>query len=208
MTDRDEQMWKDSEGRLVPAALVKPVDKMKDELVRGLLPRAREIRDIMVGFKADAMSEMFAAKDLIFEQYGAKIGGKKGNFSVSSYDGTLEVEVSVADRITFGPELQAAKALIDECIASWSPGANDNMVALVDHAFQVNKSGRIDTGRVLGLRKLEMKDEKGNPDAKWQTAMQAISDAVKVHGTATYIRFYETDALGNRNAIVLDFAKL
>lgn len=208
MTTQDEQMWKDSEGRLVPASLVKPADKMKDELVRGLLPRAREVRDIMAGSKVDAMSEMFAAKDLIFEQYGAKIGGKKGNFSISSYDGALEVEISVADRITFGPELQAAKALIDECIASWSAGANDNMIALVDHAFQVNKSGRIDTGRVLGLRKIEMKDDDGNPDAKWQTAMQAISDAVKVHGTATYIRFYETDSLGNRNAVILDFAKL
>ncbi|WP_420344243.1 DUF3164 family protein [Paenirhodobacter sp.] len=208
MNAQDEKMWKDSEGRMVPASLVKPADKMKDEVARSLLPRAREIRDIMAGFKADAMAEMFAAKDLIFEQYGAKIGGKKGNFSITSYDGTLEVEVSVADRITFGPELQAAKALIDECIASWSPGANDNMIALVDHAFQVNKSGRIDTGRVLGLRKLEMKDANGGPDAKWQAAMQAISDAVKVHGTATYIRFYEADEAGNRNAVVLDFAKL
>lgn len=208
MTAHNDQMWKDSEGRLVPASLVKPVDKMKDQVAQALLPRAREVREIMAGFKADAMSEMFAAKDLIFEQYGAKIGGKKGNFSITSYDGTLEVEVSVADRITFGPELQAAKSLIDECISSWSPGANDNMVALVDHAFQVNKSGRIDTGRVLGLRKLEMKDANGGPDAKWQAAMQAISDAVKVHGTATYIRFYETDAAGNKVAVVLDFARL
>ncbi len=208
MTIQNEEMWQDSEGRMVPLSLIKPADKMKDDVVRRLVVRAIEVQEIMAEFKVKAMAEMFAAKDLIFEQYGAKIGGKKGNFAVSTFDGTMTAEISVAERISFGVELQAAKSLIDECIASWSEGGNANIRALVEHAFAVNKAGRIDTGRVLGLRKLAMKGLDGGPDPKWETAMLAISEAVKVHGTATYIRFYQTDESGNRVGLPLDFAKL
>ncbi|WP_442771780.1 DUF3164 family protein [Paenirhodobacter enshiensis] len=208
MTNETEEMWKDSEGRLVPLSLVKPADRMKDEVARRLVARSREVQAIMAAFKAEAMKDMFAARELIFEQYGAKIGGPKGNFSISSYDGAMEVEISVAERITFGTELQAAKALIDECIEAWAAGGNVNIRALVEHAFAVNKEGRIDTGRVLGLRKLNMKGVDGGPDAKWERAMEAISEAVKVRGTATYVRFRAADDAGNMVGISLDFAKL
>ena len=57
--------------------------------------------------------------------------GMKGGFSIASFDGSAEVRISVADRITFGPELQAAKSLIDECIESWSEGADPNIRVLL-----------------------------------------------------------------------------
>lgn len=203
-----EEMWIDGEGRHVPADLVKPIDKMKDEVVRRLNAQAEEVQACMAAFKQLALAEAFAAKALIFERYGATLGGKKGNFSLTSYDGSMAVEVQVADRIAFGPELQAARALIDECIESWAEGGNANIRALVDYAFQVNKAGGIDTGRILGLRKLDMKGPDGTPDQKWLTAMSAISDAIQVNGTATYIRFKKKDARGVLTSTVLDFASL
>jgi len=97
-------------------------------------------------------------------------------------------------------ELQAAKELIDDCVAEWSEGSNDNLKVLVNDAFDVKKEGSIDTGRVLALRRLDITDE------KWVKAMNAISDAVRVTGSRTYIRFYETDQKGERSAISLDLA--
>ena len=148
-----------------------------------------------------------AAKALIFEKYGVSLGGKKGNMSLKSFDGSVEVSVQVADQISFGPELQAAKALLDDCIERWAQGANDDMRTLVEDAFQVNKAGRIDTGRVLGLRRLVMKGPDGEPDARWQRAMDAIADAVQVDGTSTYVRFYDRNLPGS-GVVSLDFAKL
>lgn len=201
--------WIDPQGRAVPDSMVTAADRMKDELANRLSDGADRLQLLVVEFKRLALDEMAAAKGLLFDQYGVKIGGKKGGFGIRSFDGSTEVKVEVADRIIFGPELQAAKALIDECIEAWSEGANDNIRTLVEDAFQVNKAGRIDTKRVLGLRKLPMKDQDGNPDARWGRAMDAISDAMIVDQTAIYIRFYRRDARTNgMDQIVLDFSAL
>lgn len=204
-SDDSEEFWTDAKGNRVRLSNISDADQMKDEVARRLVAEARAIQNAMAAFKANALDEVMAAKGLIFEKYGVSVGGKKGNLSVKAFDGSEEVKVQVADLISFGPELQAAKALIDECIEDWADGANDNIRTLVEDAFQVNKEGRIDTARVFGLRRLKMKGRDGEPDARWVRAMDAIADAVTVDGTRTYIRFYDHAA---GSAITLDFAKL
>ena len=44
---------------------------------------------------------------------------------------------------------------------------------------------KINTGRVLALRRLDIRDE------KWQKAMQAIGESLQVVGSKEYVRFYE-----------------
>lgn len=75
-------------------------------------------------------------------------------------------------------------------------------MALVDHAFRVNKQGRIDINQVLGLRQLDINDP------KWNEAMDAVADAIQVSGTSQYLRIYERQADGNYQQISLDLAKL
>ncbi|MNP41547.1 hypothetical protein D3C76_1352550 [compost metagenome] len=55
----------------------------------------------------------------------------------------------------------------------------------MNEAFRTDKVGEISTGRVLALRRLEISD------LRWQRAMQAISDAVQVVGSKSYVRIYE-----------------
>jgi hypothetical protein len=196
-----EGYMKDGQGNLVPEAKVKPEHKLEDELVLRLAEGARSINAILAAFRSTALGEVGALRDLIAEKYGATKGGAKGNVTLRSYDGSVELQVAIGDNLAFGPELQAAKALIDGCVARWSEGANDNIRALVNHAFQVNKAGRIDTSRVLGLRRLEI------DDADWKAAMDAISDAVRVVSSKTYLRFYAIDPdTGARTPIPLDLA--
>lgn len=206
MTDQD---WIDSQGRKVPAANVSDKDRMVDEVVRRLVAEAEGVQSVMAALKVRAMEEARAAQALILDKYGASVGGAKGGLTLASFDGSQQVQISVSDRISFGPELHAAKSLIDSCIETWAAGGNDNIRALVEHAFQVNKAGRIDTGRVLGLRSLKMQGPDGQPDPTWARAMEAISDAIRVDGSATYIRFYRRDGRTNRmEQISLDLASL
>ncbi|KMK68559.1 DUF3164 family protein [Puniceibacterium sp. IMCC21224] len=209
MNDPQEPAWwENSQGHRVPVDRVKPEDKMKDELARRLMAGAEGVQEVIRQFKKTAFEETLAAQQLIFDQYGAKVGGAGGNISFRSYDGSIEVRVAVNKTTGFGPELGAAKALIDECIESWSEGSNDNVRALINHAFQVEK-GNIDTARVLGLRQLDMKDEDGNPDARWKRAMDAIGNAVIVKGSATYVRFYKREPGTDKLiGVPLDIAKL
>lgn len=205
-----DRKWIDAQGRTVPDHLVTDAERMKDELAERLTAAAENLQKAELEFKKLAFAEMYAAKDLLSEKYGAKVGGRRGGFGFRRYDGSAEVRIEVSDRIVFGSELNDAKSLIDECLEDWAEGANANLRLLVEDAFQVNKAGRIDTNRVLGLRKFRMIDEKtGLPDERWARAMGAIDDAVIFDQTATYIRFYRREARGGeRKQVVLDFSAL
>jgi len=190
------------DGALMPIDKVKPAHKLEDETVRRLIAEAKVVSAALAKFKDIAMGDAQTFRAMVAEQYGANKGGAKGNMTLRSYDGALSIKVQVSETIDFGAELQAAKELIDDCVEDWSAGSNDNMKVLINNAFQVGKEGNIDTGRVLGLRRLDI------TDAKWESAMNAISDAVRVTGSRTYIRFYETGQDGESHAIPLDLASV
>jgi hypothetical protein len=197
--------WQDAQSRLVPEGLVADIDKARDSLVREIVGRAKELNVAIGEFKAEAFADLGAFVDLSAEKYGVQFRGTKeggkGTITLYTYDGKYKIRRKCADMIRFDERLQVAKQLIDECLHEWAAGTRDELQVLINDAFQVDKTGRINTGRVLGLRKLEIKD------ARWKQAMQAISDAVVAVGTATYLLVYERIGEGDEwRLISLDLA--
>lgn len=185
MYDIPDGYLRDAKGRLVPNEMVSDIDQARDQLVRNIVADAIALREAIGAFKRQTMDDVQAFVELSGEKYNVQMGGLKGNLTLVSYDGKYKVQRAIADHITFDERLQIAKQLIDECIHSWSGGARPEIKALVNDAFNVDKEGKINTGRVLGLRRLDIQD------AKWLEAMQAISDSVQVSGTKAYLRIYE-----------------
>lgn len=193
--------WRDANDSLVPLSKIKEIDKDRTRVVEQLCHAAKDQSAKLMAFKTTAMQEVndFIARSLA--QYDVAAGGKKGNVTLISFDGKHKIVRQMQETITFDERLQAAKALIDQCIQGWSKGSNANIKALVNNAFQVDQQGKISTGRVLGLRSIEIDDE------KWLRAMQAIADSMRVASTKPYIRFYERDdASGEYFPISLDVA--
>jgi hypothetical protein len=181
-----------ADGNLVPIAKIKPIDLARDELVQEIVSKARDLNGIMTDFKTDTFADIAAFVQLSAEQYGAKLGGEKGNVTLYSFDGKYKIQRAMSENIVFDERLQAAKALIDACINKWSEGINDNIHVLVNDAFRVDKEGKISTGRVLGLRRLNI------TDPEWLSAMNAISESLQVIGTKAYIRIYEREGEGDK----------
>lgn len=191
----------DQAGRLVPVSTVKPIDIERDKLVADIIDKARALNGQIAAFKTAVFGDIAAFIELSAEQYGAKVGGQKGNVTLMSFDGRYKVQRAIAEHISFDERLQAAKSLIDECITDWSQGSRPEIQVLVNNAFQVDKEGNINTGRVLGLRRMQISDD------RWQRAMSAISEAVQVVGSKSYIRVYERIGdSGEYRAIALDVA--
>jgi len=198
-----EGFKQDAKGNLVPLKRIKPLDLLRDELVVKLTAMASTQQQIIKQFKRSMMEQVKAFVDLSAQDYDVKMGGKKGNISLVSFDGTQKIQIAIADNIQFDERLQVAKQLIDECIHDWSDGSNDRIRALVEHAFRVDKQGQVSTADILGLRKLDMDDE------RWDRAMQAIADSIQIIGSKEYIRFYtRTDSDGQWEPIALDIAVL
>lgn len=193
--------WQDATGNLVPESKVKDIDKLRHQVVVDLCAMAEKMQQGLGEFKAHAMQEVAALVATSMEQYGVRTGGDKGNVTLLSYDGRYKVVRQMQDKIVFSEQLMAAKALIDACVHEWAQGANDNIKALVNHAFQTDKEGKINTGRVLSLRRLEIRDD------QWQAAMQAIADSMQTASTKPYVRFYRrNDVTSVYEPISLDVA--
>jgi hypothetical protein len=175
----------DGQGRLWPESLIKPIDIERDRLVQHLVDRASELSGELADYKAVAFGDIEAFVEMSAEQYGAKVGGKKGNVTLFSFDGRYKIQRAVQERIAFDERLQAARALIDECFQEWTQDARPEVIALVNDAFRADTNGEIRTARVLALRRFAISDE------RWQRAMTAIGEACQVIGSKSYIRIYE-----------------
>lgn len=175
----------DARGRLIPEAQIKPIDLARDRLVRDIVNGASKLATELQAFKRGAFDDIEALVELSADEYGVKLGGKKGNVQLVSFDGRYKVLRAVADRITFDERLQAAKVLIDECLNDWTDKGPGELRVIVQDAFDVDKAGNINVGKILSLRRHKIDDE------RWKRAMDAIGDAIQVIGTTPYIRVYE-----------------
>ncbi|TDB42092.1 DUF3164 family protein [Photorhabdus luminescens] len=177
--------WVDAKGVLTPISIIKTIDQERDNLVGEIVEQAITVNSALAELKLRAFADIQAFVDLSAEKYGAAKGGKKGNVTLYSYDGRFKIQRAMQDRIAFDERLQAAKELIDNCLADWTEGARPEIHALINQAFSTDKDGDINTGRVLALRRLDIDDE------RWQQAMVAIGEALQVIGSKSYIRVYE-----------------
>lgn len=180
-----EGYMRDAKGRLVPEGLVKPQEKLEDQTVRKILGYAEELNAQISRFRGHTFDDVATFMDVLSEKYGATKGGKKGNVTLSTFDGCMKVTVQVQDFLTFGPELQVAKTMFDACITDWAEGADDKIRALVDHAFQVDQQGRINRAALFGLRRLDIDDD------NWKAAVVALNDSIRIQGSREYVRFYK-----------------
>ncbi|MEZ0495413.1 DUF3164 family protein [Sphingomonas sp. IW22] len=192
---------RDAKGNLVPLAAVKPADLLMDELVRAKVDAARAVSAAIASFKAQAFEDVTGFQGLLAQEYGTALGGKKGNITLLSFDGCQKVQVAIADVLEFGPELQAAKTLIDECLTDWSSDSRVELQSLVNRVFAVDKEGQINRAELFMLLRVDIADE------RWLRAMDAIRDSIRVVGARTYMRFYERDTPDAAwRAITLDMA--
>ena len=183
----------DRRGNRIAVQNIKPQHIEEHILTMELLEEGRELSARLKAFREKCLTRIPAHRVHIAEAYEANLrANRKGNMTISTYDGRGKVEVRVTEFLTFGAELSAAKEVIDNCIRRWSEGSDAKIKTLIDDAFQTDAKNRINVQRVLGLRQYNF------DDAEWQKAMQMISDAVRVAHSKSYVTISEFDAATDR----------
>ena len=191
-----------AQGHLIPESKVRDQHKLTDQTVKKIFDYADELSQQIARFKGHTYDDLAALTDLLREKYGAEkygaekyrtgAGGAKGNMSFTSFDGRMKVVVAVADHLDFGPELKVAKELLDEFLADEAKTASDAIRSVIHQVFAVDKPGRVNREALFALRQIEV------DDARWQKAMEAISDSIRIAGSKTYIRIYARDTAEGR----------
>lgn len=196
------EFWIDATGGYVPADVVKPQHKLEDQAVRKIMAYALDLHAQIARFRGHTQTDLGALDALLAEKYGVKIGGKKGNRTYQTYDGLMKVKVSVQDRMDFGAELQVGKALLDECLNEWSAEGRPEIQAIVTSAFDTDKEGKINRTAIFKLLRHDI------PDERWQRAMDAIRDAMRITGSKEYISFhYRASITDEFTRVTIDLAK-
>jgi hypothetical protein len=192
----------DAKGHLVPVAFIKPQDKLEDEAVRKIMAFASDLSAQIARFRGHTMTDLGEFDALLEQEYGAAKGGKKGNRTYQTFDGLMKVQVQVSDHVDFGPELQVAKHLIDECLNEWTVEGREEARVVITRAFNTDKEGQINRAAIFMLLRLNF------PDERWQRAMDAIRDAMRVTGSKEYVRFYQRASITDGwKAVTIDLAK-
>lgn len=198
-----EHFMRDPRGILMPLSMIKAQHRIEDEVVRKVFAYAVALSEQIGRFKAHTFDDVDGFLALLAQNYGDPHEGQKGNVTLTSYDGLLKIKVQVADLKTFGAELQAAKGLVDACLNDWSVDAHPALRVLVQHAFDIDKEGKINQAALFSLLRFDIDDE------RWQRGMDALRDAVKVIGSKRYVNFYKkATARAKWEAVSIDAAAL
>ncbi len=108
----------DTRGALVPESAIKPMDLLQDEQVRKMVGFARDLSGQIARFKGHTYDDIGSLQALIAQEYGAKIGGQKGNITLTSFDGLLKCKFRCRTRSTSAPSCKRRR--------SWSTNACAN----------------------------------------------------------------------------------
>ena len=192
-----EGYMKKPNGDLVAIENIAEVKLLKDETVKRMIESAKNMKSQMTEFKQKIWDEFYAFVDLSYQEHGVKRGGSKGNITLTSFDGSLKVQLSVAEKTSFDEQMQVAKDLIDEYLIDIVQDVDPAIKTIVMSAFDVNKEGLISASKMLSLRHYKFDDD------RWRKAMEIIAESMVVTGTKNYIRFFE-----NGQNITLDISKL
>lgn len=158
--------------------------QLEDQTTMTTAAYALRLANEVSRFRAHAMCDVAALLDLAAEEYGARRRGARGNVTLRSACGRARVTVQTADRIELGPELQAARAILDELRAEWAADAHPDLCTLIETALTADAEGRAPVASLLRLRRARIEDP------RWRSAMRAIDDAIRVVGSRAYLRVH------------------
>ncbi len=204
MATKDKKgFWVDGRGKSVPVGYVKKIDKQRDKVVEKIFREAVLLEKKLKEFKIRTSDALDGFLDYSASAGNVKKKDWKGNVMVSNFSVDKRVERNIQEYIGFDERLGQAKAIIDELLLKWSEGANKNLIAVIDQAFEMDKKGKMNIKSILGLRKLKIQSK------EWKQAMDLIEEARSIHGSKSYLRIQKRDGKeGVWSSINLDLASI
>jgi hypothetical protein len=196
---------KNARGGLDPECIIPAIDLLRDETVEEVMREAFQLQRL-VQFKRDELFERVSAfLEVSKQEHDANYGGAKGNVTLTSYDGLLQVKISIGEHRTFNEKIQTAKSLIDEYLGEITAGGDvsADIKVIILEFFNVGKHGKVDLNLLNRMKRWEI------THPKWKAGIDAIDKAVDVIGKSKYIRFYHRATTEDKFEMLnMDFSKV
>jgi hypothetical protein len=180
-----ESTMTDAMGNQVPVRYVSKYDKARDAGVRRILARWMKARTYLEQVMADSLADL--GKIAIARDAAGISGGEKGNLQVSSFDGLVTVGLNVRYEIHLDERVVKARELMLDYARSLASKLGDDgdaqaLLAIIDEAFQANRSGALSVARVMSLMRREIKSQ------QWIEAKRLLSESMETRRGKSYLR--------------------
>ena len=186
MSKQENKIMIDSDGSEVPSKYISAYDKKRDKIVRQIFARYKTARtklEAVMRETIDDLAELQAARE---KETGVTLADK-GNFSASSFDSSMTVELKQNYRIFLDERVVEAQKIMRKYAESLikefagNDAAREILRQLVSEAFQANQSGALPTGKILSLLRYEIKD------SEWERAKKLLQSAIAPQKGKRYI---------------------
>ncbi len=181
---RGKRFIQDPRGALVPEESVKQIDLLRDQTVRSVVERIEAMQQMMKETKEACLADIEEFVTIAADDHGVKLGGVRGNTTLTSFDGVHRITLAVSDALDLNEGVHAAKQLIDEYLEDITKDSSADLRTLVTRAFRV-KQGKMDVKRILELRSYNI------ADPRWKKAMEIISESLRISSSRKHFRVHQ-----------------
>ena len=195
-----KKQWIDLNGNEVPAQYVPRLDKERERITLKYLAKAKKLSEQLEQFKTDLLNDCDAIYNQMLEENNVP-GNSKGGFSVSTFDRSAKIEISVQERIEFDDLISVAHEKIKQYLEEKTQNVDHDLVQIINQAFETRK-GRMDVKRILGLFRLQI----NHP--LWIDAMELIKRSITRNNSKRYARVWEKDDNGEYRNVELNFSAI
>ena len=198
--------WIDETGNSIPFNRTTKSERLKEKYSNKILKEAQNaseklkaLRDLMDVAIGEILEECRSENSV-------KLDGK-GNYTWYNFNRSIRVEVNINELITFDEiKLESAKEKLSSLIRDNTKG-DDFILSIVEQAFQTT-TGKLDTKRILSLKKHTSRIVNLSIKNTWQEAMDLIDQSISRPTSKKYMKVYLKDEAGEYQNIPLNFSNL
>ncbi|MCZ2393389.1 MAG: DUF3164 family protein [Chitinophagales bacterium] len=201
-----DEFWTDESGVQIPYNRTTPLERAKEIKIEQLYRKSIKINEALVAFKSDIEAIVADMIDMARKANDVKLNGK-GNFTFFNFDRSLKIEVNISELIRFDDlTLEAAKEVLLGVVRKNVTG-DEFILSLVEDAFQTSR-GRLDTRKILGLKKHTQRIKTKDIREEWEKAMSLIDQSISRPDSKTYYRVWAKDLSGQYQSVELNFSSI
>lgn len=203
---KTKKEWTNHRGEVIPVRYIPALEIEEDKIAEKLINEAQKVSNKLKELKQKAfdMADAFYAKkrdeklNAKTQKEGSEKKQPKGNYTITSFDKSLKIEVNINDVIEFDDDINLAQEKIAEFLDNLTQDAHKDLRVIVMNAFRTRK-GKLDKGRVLELQNYKIEHP------VWLEAMELIKSSIETNRTRRYMKMWIRDENGKYNEIPLSF---
>lgn len=201
-----QEFWTDESGIQIPYNRTTKLERLLERSVFSIYDKSVKVNAALAKLKNEIEIVLADIIEAARAENAVKLAGK-GNYTFYNFDRSLKVEISVNELIRFDDiTLESAKEVLLGIVRENISG-DDFIISLVEDAFQTSR-GRLDTRKILGLKKHTQRIKDKKIREEWEKAMTLIDNSISRPDSKTYYRVWAKNELGKYQAVELNFSNI